>query len=345
MSLPKKSIPTKPSHSQPLSDIRIFSGSAHKRLGQEICDLLEVPLQPSHTERFHNENIAVHLDESVRSKPVFIIQPFCPPVSDNILELLMMLDAARRASAKEVHAVIPYYCYGRSDKKDEPRISITARLIADLLVTAGATHVITMALHSPQVQGFFAVPTDELAPEAILSTYFAGRDHSSTVVVAPDIGHAKRAAKFARLLGGLPVAAGNKDRIDDDHVHLEIIGDLRCCQHAIIIDDEIAKGTTVLETIKRLSEKDVKKFTVVCTHGVFVGDCIEKLGAVREIAEIVTTNTLPIPREKRLPHMHVLSVAPLFAEAIRRNYLGLSLGDLFAFAKESAIPHPAIKES
>jgi ribose-phosphate pyrophosphokinase len=334
-----------PSDEKPLSDIRIFSGSAHRQLAQEICDLLGVPLQPSHTEKFHNENLAVHLGGSVRAKPVFVIQPFYPPVSENILELLMMLDAARGASAKEVHAVIPYYSYGRSDKKDAPRISITGRLIADILVTAGATHVITMALHAPQVHGFFRAPTDELAPEAILATYFEGRDHHSTIVVAPDIGHAKRAAKFARMLGGLPVAAGNKERLDDEHVNLEIIGDLRCCQHAIIIDDEIAKGTTVLETIKRLSEKGIKRFTIVCTHGVFVADCIQKLGAIREIEEIVTTNTLPIPREKRLPNMHVLSVAPLFAEAIRRNYLGLSLGDLFTFAKESAIPRPPIKES
>ena len=318
-----------------LADLRIFSGSAHPQLAREICDILGVELQPTVTRRFSNDNLFVHLGCSVREKQVFIIQSFSPPaVSDHLLELFMMLDIARSASARRVHAVIPYYSYGRSDKKDAPRISITGRLIADLLATAGATHVITMSLHSPQVHGFFSVPTDELTPRSILANHFKGRDLASTVVVAPDIGHAKQAAEFAELLGDLPVAAGNKTRFDDERVEVEIIGDLRGCRKAIVIDDEIATGSSVLETVEQLRNRGIFGISVACTDGVFTGDALPKLGAISEIKEIVTTNTVPLPRKKRLPNMTVLSVAPLFAEAIRRNYLGQSLGDLFTAWKE-----------
>ena len=223
------------------------------------------------------------------------------------------------------------------------RISITGRLIADLLATAGATHVMTMALHSPQVHGFFSAPTDELTARDILADHFKGRDLRSTVVVAPDIGHGKRATDFAKTLGGLPVAAGNKTRLSDEHVEVEIIGDLRGCHKAIVIDDEIATGNSVLETIEKLHLKGINEVAVVCTHGVFTGDAVQRLGAVPQIKEIVTTNTVPIPPEKHLPHMKVLSVAPLFAEAIRRNFLGQSLGYLFEGWKEEAGDPPDVE--
>ena len=311
-----------------ISDIRVFSGSAHPGLAHEICDYLGVPLQETITSRFSNDNLYVHLGSSVREQEVFIIQPLCPPVSDHLLELLMMLDIARSASAHSIHAVIPYYSYGRSDKKDAPRISITGRLIADLLSTAGATHVITMTLHSPQVHGFFSVPTDDLTARSVLARHFEGRDLSETTLVSPDIGHAKRAAEFARILGNLPVAAGNKTRYNDNVVRVEIIGEIRGHQ-AIVMDDEIATGSSVIETVSQLREKGITEVSVVCTHGVFTAGALRKLAAVPEITEIVTTNTLPIPPAERPPLLHVLSVAPLFGEAIRSNYLGLSLGDLF----------------
>ncbi len=315
-------------HSKELSEIRVFSGSAHPALADAICAYLGVPRQETITSRFSNDNLYVHLGCSVREKEVFIIQPLCPPVSDHLLELLMMLDIARSASAHSIHAVIPYYSYGRSDKKDAPRISITGRLIADLLRTAGATHVITMTLHSPQVHGFFSVPTDDLTARSVLARHFQGRDLSGTTLVSPDIGHAKRAAEFAQVLGNLPMAAGNKTRYADNVVRIEIIGEIRG-NHAIILDDEIATGSSVIETVSRLREKGVTEASVVCTHGVFTGNALARLAAVPEITEIVTTDTLPIPLEKRPPKLHVLSVASLFGEAIRSNYLGQSLGDLF----------------
>ncbi len=310
--------------------LRIFSGCSHPELAREIADYLGCRLCCSETQRFSNDNLFVHLGESVRGKEVVIIQSFSPDVSDNILELLMMVDAAHSASAKTVHAVIPYYSYARSDKKDQPRISITGRLIADLLVTAGVSHVMTLELHSPQVHGFFRVPTDHLTAHAAFVRYFRGRDLTNSVILAPDIGHAKRAAKLARALG-VDVAAGDKERLADDRVRVAgIIGDVQG-KNVIIFDDEIATGGSIIAIIELLREMDVKKITLACTHGVFSGSAIEHLSAIPEIESIVTTNSVPIPKEKRLPHMTVLSVAPIFGEAIRRNVLGQSVGSLFAF--------------
>jgi len=320
---------------QDLSDIRVFSGGAHPKLAQQICKYLGVKLQPTICSRFSNDNLYVHLGRSVREKQVFVIQPFCPPVSDHLLELLIVLDIARSASAKSVHAVIPYYSYGRSDKKDAPRISITGRLIADLLATAGATHVITMSLHSPQVHGFFSVPTDDLTAKSILAEHFKGHDLSSTIVVSPDIGNAKRATEFARMLGDLPVAAGNKMRTGADKIQMSgIIGEVKG-DKAIVIDDEIATGDSVIEVISWLRKAGVRKISVVCTHGVFTKGALQRLSAIPEIKEIVTTNTLPIPKKERPPNLIVLSVASLFGEAIRRNYMGRSLGDIFRAWKSS----------
>ena len=318
-----------------LSDIRVFSGSAHRKLAREICEDLGVELQETKTRRFSNDNLYVHLGCSVREKQVFIIQPLSPPVSDNLIELLMMIDIARSAAAKSIHAVIPYYSYGRSDKKDAPRISITARLVADLLVAAGATGVITMSLHSPQVHGFFSVPTDDLTAKSIQAAYFEDRDLRDTTVVSPDIGHAKRSAEFAETLGDLPFAAGLKTRLDDNTVRIQIIGRIEG-HKAIVVDDEIATGSSIVETVSRLREKGVTEVTVVCTHGVFTGNAIKRLAAVPEIKEIVTTNTLPVKRKKaKSSQLTILSVAPLFSKAIRRNALGRSLGDLFISWKES----------
>jgi ribose-phosphate pyrophosphokinase len=291
---------------------------------------MQVPLLPSTRRRFTNDNLYVHLGVSVRQKRVFIIQPLTPPVSDSLLELLMMVDTARHASAAHIHAVIPYYSYARSDKKDEPRISIAARLVADLLRTAGASHVMTMTLHSPQVHGFFTVPVDHLTSQSVFINHFVKQDLSNTVIVSPDIGHAKRAAKLARALN-VPLAAANKERLTDEEVAIAaIIGDVRG-KDVIIHDDEVATGGSVVKVIELLKRQDVGRITVACTHGVFSGPAIDRLRALPEIAEIVTTNTVPLPPEKRLPNMTVLSVASIFGDAIRCNTLGRSVGKLFAF--------------
>ena len=246
------------------------------------------------------------------------------------MELLFMLDAARGASAARTTAVIPYYAYARSDKKDMPRISIAGRLVADLLVTAGANRVLTMTLHSAQVQGFFSVPTDHMNALKILANHFRGRSLKNTIVVSPDLGHAKSASHFARLLK-LPVAAANKQRLSDEKVVVDtIVGDVEG-KDVIILDDEIANGTTIIEVLKCLRERHVGRIiAVVCTHGLFTGNSIERFAAQLDIEEIVTTNTVPIPPEKLLPNMTILSIAPLIAETIRRVHNGESVSSLFA---------------
>ena len=246
------------------------------------------------------------------------------------MELLLMLDAARDASARRTTAVIPYYAYARSDKKDAPRISIAGRLVADLLNTAGANRVLTMTLHAPQVHGFFRVPVDHLNALNTFSTYFRDRDLSNTVVVSPDLGNAKSASHLARLLN-LPVAAGSKRRIDDEHVVIErIVGDVTS-RNVIVLDDEIANGGTTLELLRLLREQQVGTIAVACTHGLFTGSAIVRLAAQSDLREVVTTNTVPVPATKSeaLPQLRVLSVAPLLAEAIQRIHDGESISSLF----------------
>ncbi|MHB0878786.1 MAG: ribose-phosphate diphosphokinase [Anaerolineae bacterium] len=308
----------------------IFSGSAHPELAAEIAAYLGTELSPCRIVRFSNDNLYVQLLESAREREVFIVQPLVHPVHEHLMELLLLLDAARSTSARRVNAVVPYYSYARSDKKDEPRISIAARLVADLMVTAGAQHVMTMTLHSPQVHGFFSVPMDHLSSLATLVQHFQQKDLSDTCVVTPDIGNAKRAIKFARALG-LPMIAGNKERVADDRVEMHgLIGDVHYSR-AIIYDDEIANAGTMVAAIGLLQEKGVRQFHLACTHGLFTGQAIARLQAIAGIEEIVMTNTVPLAPEKRLPNMTVLSVAPVFGEAIRRNMAGESVAPLFAY--------------
>jgi len=239
-----------------------------------------------------------------------------------------MADAARGASASRITVVMPHYAYARSDKKDAPRISIGGRLVADLLVTAGANRVLTMTLHSPQVHGFFSVPVDHLHALHELARHFRQYDLSNTVVVSPDLGGAKEAAAFARLLG-TPVAAGAKQRFEDDRVTISaIIGEV-AGKDVIVLDDEIAKGSTVIELMQRLRERDARSIRVACTHGLFSGDALRRLADQPDVLEIVCTNTVPLAPEKRVPKLKVLSVAPALAEAIRRIHNGESVSALF----------------
>ncbi|BCX04898.1 MAG: ribose-phosphate pyrophosphokinase [Candidatus Roseilinea sp.] len=309
--------------------ITIFSGSAHRELAEEICQHLGLPLSPVEIRRFSNDCIQVQLLTSCREADVFFIQPICPPVQENLMELLQMLDAAKGSAAARLTAVIPHYAYARSDKKDAPRISIAGRLVADLLKTAGADRVIAMTLHSPQVHGFFSIPVDHLNALITLARYYKERGNlDNTVVVSPDLGNAKSAAKFARMLR-LPVAAGSKQRLSDDRVVIEdIVGDVDG-KNAIVLDDEIANAGTIVETLACLRRRNVRRMSVACTHGLFTGKAIERLRAQTDVDEIVATNTVPIPPEKRLPNMHVISIAPLLAEAIRRTHNGESISSMF----------------
>jgi ribose-phosphate pyrophosphokinase len=311
-----------------LSGIAIFSGGAHPELAAEICAHLDVPLFPSRIQRFANDCLEAQLQENCRERDVFLIQPLTPPVQEHLVELFLMADAARGASASRITAVIPHYAYARSDKKDAPRISIGGKLVADLLVTSGANRVLTMTLHSPQVHGFFSVPVDHLHALQELARHFRQYDLSNAVVVSPDLGGAKEAAAFARLLG-TPVAAGAKQRFEDDRVSISaIIGEV-AGKDVIVLDDEIAKGSTVIELMHRLREREARSIRVACTHGLFSSDALGRLGGQPDVLEIVCTNTVPIALEKRVPKLKVLSVAPALAEAIRRIHNGESVSALF----------------
>ena len=308
------------------AEIVIFGGSAHPRLADEICEILGVPRSPVRTTRFANDCLQVQLQANCRERDVYLIQPLVPPVQDNLVELLLMADAARGASAARVTAVMSHYAYARSDKKDAPRISIGGRLVADLLVTAGVNRVLTLTLHSPEVHGFFSVPVDHLHALRELAEHFSKRDLSNTVVVSPDLGYAKSAAAFARRLG-LPVAAGAKERISDERVSISaIIGDV-ADRDVIVVDDEIARGTTVIELLSVLRQQEVRSISVACTHGLFAGGALEKLVAAEDVTEIVCTNSVPVPMSH--PKLTVLSVAPALAEAIRRTHGGESVSVLF----------------
>ena len=311
-----------------MNNIVVFTGNAHPELAAAICKRLKTRLSPCAISVFSNDCIGVQLKASCREADVFIIQPLAPPVQPHLMELLLMMDAARGASAARITAVIPHYAYARSDKKDAPRISIAARLVADLLVTAGANRVLTMTLHSPQVHGFFSVPVDHMNALKVLAAHFRRRNLKNTVVVAPDLGHAKQAAHFARMLK-LPVAAGSKQRLSDDRVVIDAIVGPVTGKNVIVIDDEIANGGTMVEALAKLRERHVKRIAVACTHGLFTGKAIERLRAQPDIAEIVTTDTVPIAVEKRLPNMKILSVAPLLGEAIRRIHVGASVSGMF----------------
>lgn len=311
-----------------MRDIAIFSGSAHMELATEICHHLEKPLSDTEISRFSNDCLQVQLNANCREQDVFIIQPLVPPVQEHLMELMLMADAARGASGARITAVIPHYAYARSDKKDRPRISIGGRLVADLLVTAGVDRVLTMALHAPQVHGFFSVPVDHLNALNVIAEHFQSQDISNAVVVSPDLGNAKAATQFARLLG-LPVAAGSKRRLADDKVVIDsIVGDVHG-KDVIVLDDEIATGGSMLELIDHLDREGVGRISIACTHGIFSGKAIERFASADRIDEIVTTNTVPISEEKRLPNMTILSIAPLLARAIHNIHEGESVSSLF----------------
>jgi ribose-phosphate pyrophosphokinase len=313
-----------------MRDIAVFSGSAHPTLAAEICAHLETSLNPVRTIRFANDCLEVQLQANCRERDVFLVQPLVAPVQEHLVELLLMCDAARGASAARITVVVPHYSYARSDKKDAPRISIGGRLVADLMVAAGADRVLAMTLHSPQVHGFFSVPVDHLNALRELAKHFRDYDLSNTTVVSPDLGNAKEAAAFARLLG-VPVAAGAKQRFAGDTVAISsVIGDVSG-RDVIVLDDEIAKGSTVMELLDRLRDLGARSVRVACTHGLFASGALKRLSDQPEVEEIVCTNTVPIPptEQSGTDKLTVLSIAPALAEAMRRIHNGESVSALF----------------
>jgi len=322
-----------------MKDIVVFTGSAHPALAEEICNHLGLKLSPAHLSRFSNDCLQAQLLVNVRQRDVYIVQPLVPPTQDNLFELLLMINAARGASAAQITAVIPHYSYARSDKKDAPRISLGGRMVADMIQTAGADRVLTMSLHAPQVQGFFTVPVDQLTALGVLAEHYRGRDLSNSVVVSPDLGNAKNASQFARLLG-VPVAAGSKRRLNDDTVVIDsIVGDVEG-RDAIILDDEIATGGSIMELLARLRDYACRHVSVACTHGLFAGHAVERLRGSEVLDEVVTTDT--VPRPDGWPELEVISVAGLFAEAIDRIHNGRSVSKMFRGVDPAYAPPDAL---
>jgi ribose-phosphate pyrophosphokinase len=311
-----------------MDELKVFSGNAHPVLAQAICDYLGTPLGKAEVFEFSNENIFVRVLENVRERDVFIVQPLSTPVNRNLVELLIMIDAFKRASAGRITAVIPYYAYGRTDKKDQPRVPITARLIADLLTTAGANRLLTIDLHAPQIQGFFNIPVDELTALFILSDYWRKKKLSDLVVVATDIGISKRARDVAAKLHA-PLAIIEKRRIGnvDATETLNIIGEVKGMR-ALTVDDEIDTASSLVGAVNALLEQGATEVYACCTHPIFSGPAIERIAA-SPVKEVVVTDTVPVTEEKKLDKITVLSVASLLGEAIHRIHTGLSIGAMF----------------
>ena len=305
----------------------IFTGNAHPDLASRICAYLEQPLGHAEVFSFSNENIFVQLGDNVRERDVFVVQPAARPVNNNFMELLIMLDAVRRASAGRVTAVVPYYPYGRSDKKDQPRVPITARLVANLIETAGADRVLTVDLHAGQIQGFFNVPTDELTALKLLATHFRTQGFDG-VVVAPDLGSAKRARNLAHLLES-PLALSEKRRQanDDSAEMLHLIGEVDG-RDALIIDDEIDTAGTLAGVAVLLKENGARDVYAAATHGVLSEPALTRINEA-PIKQVIITDTLPAPPPTASRKITVCSVAPLLGEAIRRIHTGQSVGELF----------------
>ncbi len=310
-------------------EMKVFSGSSHPQLAGGIAAHMGLPLGKLKVTRFSNENIKVKVEENVREADVFVIQTSCPPVSDNLLEMLITIDALKFASAARITAVLPYFPYARSDKKDEARISITARLVADLLHTSGADRVLTMTLHAPQILGFFRIPADQLLATPILVQHFKRRDLSNSVVVATDAGAAKFAGHFAKRLG-TPMAIIDKRRFDDSEKaqSVALIGDVDG-KDAIIYDDEIATGGSIREAATILRKFGAKAVRVGVTHPVFSGSAVETLNNA-ELDELVVTDSIPIPEAKAsaLKNLKVLSTAAMFGDAILRIHGGRSISEM-----------------
>ena len=308
--------------------LQIFACNASRDLAGDIAQRLGLRLGQLEISRFSNDNLRVQIQENVRERDVFVVQSFTEPVSEHIMELMITLDALRSASAQRITAVIPYYSYARSDKKDAPRISITGRLIADLLQTAGANRVLTMDLHADQVHGFFSVPVDHLTAVSLIADHFRNRhDLSNMVAVATDAGGAKRTGRFSEKLG-IPMAIIDKRRVSDTAVKQgAVVGEV-AGRDVVIFEDEIATAGTLVSSVDTLKAAGARSIHAAATHGVLCGPAIERL---REAAidSVVVTNTVALPEDKRLDKLTVLNVASLFAAAIERIHSGQSVGALF----------------
>ncbi len=309
-------------------ELKVFTGNAHPALAGDICEYLEKPQGQCEVFEFSNENIFVRFLENIRARDVFLVQPMASPVNTRLMELFIMIDAAKRASAGRVTAVVPYYSYGRSDKKDQPRVPITARLVANFIETAGADRLLTIDLHAGQVQGFFNIPVDELTAFSLLARYFRDKKLGDLTVVATDVGAARRARNMADRLD-VPLAIVEKRRIGNrEKVEaVNIIGDVEGSR-ALIVDDEVDTAATLVATAEIVLRNGAKEVYASATHPILSGPAVQRIEE-SSIKELVVADTIPLAPEKQLPKITVLSVAPLLGEAIRRIHTGQSVGALF----------------
>ena len=311
-----------------MDELKVFTGNAHPALARAVAEYLGIELGKCEVFEFSNENIFVRILENVRQRDVFVIQPFCSPVNKNLVELLIMLDALKRASAGRITAVVPYYGYSRTDKKDQPRVPITARLVADLLTVAGANRLLTVDLHAAQIQGFFNIPVDELTALYLFSSYFKDRDFDDLVVVATDIGITKRARDLAAKLDA-PLAimekrrVGNVDQTETQNVIGEVEGKV-----ALTVDDEIDTAGSLVGVVTALEKRGAKEVFACCTHPIFSGPAIQRIASC-PVKEVVVTDTVPVTGKKKSDKITVLPIAPLLGEAIHRIHTGLSIGAMF----------------
>ncbi|MBN9386671.1 MAG: ribose-phosphate pyrophosphokinase [Chloroflexi bacterium] len=310
------------------NEINVFTGNSNPKLAKDVCEYINLPLGRAEIFEFSNENIFCKINESVRENDVFVIQSLSTPVNRSIMELLIMIDALKRASAGRITAVLPYFAYGRTDKKDQPRVPITSRLLADMITVAGANRVLTVDLHAGQIEGFFNIPVDHLTAVHILADYFVAKQLTNPVVVSTDLGNAKRARNFAELLN-CPLALIEKRRTgnDDRTSVLNLIGTVKGHQ-AVLIDDEIDTGGSMVQAAQRVADEGVTEIYAACIHGILSGPAIERLKK-SPIQELVITDSVPLTQAKQIPNIKVLTVARLLGECIMRVHAGASVGALF----------------
>jgi ribose-phosphate pyrophosphokinase len=311
-----------------MDKLAVFSGNANLALAKDICTDLKVKLQDALVGRFSEGEIRVKINENVRGKDVFIVQPTCPPSNDNLMELLIMIDALRRASAQRITAVIPYFGYARQDRKDQPRVPITAKLVANLLTTAGASRILTMDLHAGQIQGFFDIPVDHLFSVGVFMDYFSKMNIKDLVAVSPDVGSIKMARAYAkRVSAGLAII--DKRRVSPEKAEaVHIMGEVEN-KNVIIVDDMIATGSSLIEAVEALKKARAKTIYAAITHGILSGPAIQRIDQCKGLEKLLISDSVPLSAEKLHAKIQVLSVANLLAEAIKRIHNEESVSCLF----------------
>lgn len=311
-----------------MSEICVISGNANKELAEKICACLDIPFAEVVCGRFSEGEIRVQIVSNVRGKDVFIVQPTCPPTNDNLMELLVLIDAAKRASAQRITAVVPFYGYARQDRKDQPRVPITAKLVANLITAAGVDRVLCMDLHASQIQGFFDIPVDHLYAINTICEYFEQMHLKNIVVVSPDVGGIRMARAYAKRLGaGLAIIDKRRNSPEETEV-MNILGKVKG-KNAILVDDLVATGGSLVEAIKALKEVGVESVHAAVSHGVLSGPAIERFKECKDLEELVITDSIPLSKAKRISKIKQLTVAPLLAEAIKRIHNEQSISCLF----------------